>query len=209
MNNKLTEITERRYDRRARFYDLMEAGMEKLRFAAWRKLQWSKITGGEVLEVGVGTGKNLDYYPRSGRVTAIDLSNEMLARAKKKAGALAKSPRLVKMDVQQLKFRDNSFDTVAATFVFCSVPDPVLGLKEVARVCRPGGKVVLLEHVLSDNSLLGWLMNTVNPLVVRLMGANINRRTVENVRASGLVIDRVRRFGIVRLIEATKEQSKQ
>jgi len=110
------------------------------------------------------------------------------------------------MDVQALEFEDNSFDTVVASFVFCSVPDPIRGLTEIKRVCKPKGKVVLLEHVLSSKSVPAWFMNLVNPLAVRIMGANINRRTVENVIKSGLVIEQVSDlgWGIFKLIEARK-----
>ena len=72
-----------------------------------------------------------------------------------------------------------------ATFVFCSVPDPVLGLREMARVIKAGGRIVLLEHVRSEERLLGCLMDLLDPLVVRLMGSHINRRTVENARRAG------------------------
>ncbi len=111
------------------------------------------------------------------------------------------------MDIQKLEFADNAFDTVVSTFVFCSVPDPVQGLREVKRVCQPGGKIILLEHVLSASRILASLMNLANPLVVRMMGANINRQTVENVRTSGLKVEKVTDLaaGIFKLIEARKE----
>ena len=113
------------------------------------------------------------------------------------------------MDVQSLEFEDNTFDTVVASFVFCSVPDPVRGLKEVERVVKIGGKVVLLEHVLSANRVLAWCMNLVNPLVVHTMGPNINRRTVDNVGRVGLAVERVTDLavGIFKLIEARKVSS--
>jgi ubiquinone/menaquinone biosynthesis C-methylase UbiE len=114
----------------------------------------------------------------------------MLRRAEDKASKQRIKVHLQQMDVQHLEFED-TFDTVVATFVFCSVPDPVRGMREIERVCKPGGKVVLLEHVLSANRLLGWLMNLANPLVVRAIGANINRATVENVSKGGLVVEQV------------------
>ena len=204
--NRETKSARRRYDRNAALYDLMEGVVEMTRYSRWRQMLWSKVEGQEVLEVGVGTGKNFPYYPENASVTAVDFSEGMLRRARDKAARLGVRVRLLTMDVQDLRFEDASFDTVVGSFVFCSVPDPVRGLTEVARVCRPGGKVLLLEHVLSANRVLARLMDTVNPLVVRLMGANINRKTVDNVVRSGLVVVRVTDLaaGIFKLIEARK-----
>jgi len=140
-------------------------------------------------------------------VTAIDLSDKMLARAREKAAKRNVKVHLQQMDVQNLQFDDNTFDTVTSNCVFCSVPDPVRGLREVERVCKPGGKVVMLEHVLSANRILAPLMNLANPVVARMMGPNINRRTVENVVKSGLVVEQVTdlELGIFKLIEARKK----
>ncbi len=202
--SKATETAKRRYNRIAPLYDLMEGITERSRYSKWREMLWSKVEGTHILEVGVGTGKSFPYYPADAEITAIDFSGEMLKRAEHKAGKQKVKVRLQQMDVQNLEFEDNTFDTVVASFVFCSVPDPVRGLIEIERVCKPGGKVVLLEHVLSVNCILGWFMNLANPLVVRMMGANINRRTVENVLKSGLVVERVTDLGagIFKLIEA-------
>ena len=145
-----------------------------------RKLVWSKVEGINILEVGVGTGKNFSYYPSDIVINAIDFNDKMLKRAKDRANEQKVKVRLQQMDVQYLEFEDNTFDTVVASLVFCSVPDPVRGLMEVKRVCKQGGKIILLEHVLSGNPVLGWLMNLINPLVVRMRGSNINRRTLEN-----------------------------
>ena len=204
MSNR-TDVARRRYDRLAPFFDLMEAPVERSRFSGWRKLLWSKVGGRDILEVGVGTGKNFSYYPVDIEIAAIDFSEKMLQRARAKARINKVRVNLRQMDVQNLEFDDNSFDTVAASFVFCSVPDAVHGLREVKRVVRDGGKVILLEHVLSDNPVVAWFMNLINPLVVPII-ENINSRTVDNVVQSGLVLDQVTDLsaGIFKLIEARK-----
>ena len=177
--------TRRRYDRLASFYDLLEAPVERFRFASWRARLRDRIVGDQGLEVGVGTGKNLPYYPHDVKVTAIDLSPRMLERARRRASVLGLEVELREMDVQDLAFPDHVFDTLFATFVFCSVPDPVLGLRELRRVCKPGGRLLLLEHMRPGNPILGLLFDLLNPMVVRMMGANINRRTMENIRRAG------------------------
>jgi ubiquinone/menaquinone biosynthesis C-methylase UbiE len=189
-----TETTQRRYQRNARFYDRMETGMEKMA-GPWRKQLWALVKGPRVLEVGVGTGKNMPYYPEDTHITAIDLTSGMLERAQQRANEMHRPVQLGLGDVQRLDFPDAAFDSVTATFVFCSVPNPILGLQEIRRVLQPGGRVLLLEHVRSEKPIFGKLMDWLNPLVVRIMGANINRRTVENVRQSGLAIEQVEHLG--------------
>lgn len=189
-----TETTRRRYQRNARFYDLMEGGSEKRR-GPWRKQLWSMAKGPKVLEVGVGTGKNIPYYPNGLEIIAIDLTPGMLDRAKARAQELGNPVHLCIGDVQRLDFADESFDAVAATFVFCSVPNPVLGLQEIRRVLKPGGKLLLLEHMRSEQPIAGKIMDWLNPLTLQMMGANINRQTVENVRQSGLEIVMIENLG--------------
>lgn len=206
INDKMTAQTRARYQRIAPIYDRMET-MSERRFRTWRPQVWSLVQGPKVLEVGVGTGKNMPYYPQGLAITAIDLTPGMLERAKTRAQALNLDVDLQLGDVQALDFPDNIFDEVVATCVFCSVPDPVLGLREIARVVKPGGQVLLLEHMRAANPLLGLLMDVLNPVVVRMMGANINRRTVENVQKSGLQLVRTEDMGlggIVKLMVATK-----
>jgi ubiquinone/menaquinone biosynthesis C-methylase UbiE len=202
--NKASDPTRRRYDRNAFCYDFLEAPMEWLRFRHWRKRLTETVSGSHALEVGVGTGKNFPYYPPGVRITAIDFSSRMLARARRRADAMEIDPELREMDVQRLDFQDNGFDTVFATFVFCSVPDPVKGLKELRRVCRPEGRLVLLEHMRPGNPALGLVFDILNPLVVRVVGANINRRTVDNIRKAGWRIETEEHLSgdVVRWIEA-------
>lgn len=196
----------KRYDRIAPYFEGMEAVMEGLFFKNWREKLWAKVDGYHILEVGVGTGKNFDYYPKDARITAIDFSEQMLKQAKKKRDRKNVNVELELMDIQSLYFADNSFDTVICSFVFCSVPSASKGLKELYRVCKPGGQVLLLEHVLSSNRMVAAVMNLLNPVVVRLFGANINRNTVKNVKACAFTSVNVdeRSGDIIKLIEARK-----
>jgi ubiquinone/menaquinone biosynthesis C-methylase UbiE len=158
-----------------------------------------------VLEVGVGTGAGILFYPEGAVVAGVDLSSGMLERARRRVDASRGGPDLVLGDAQCLGFADGAFDSAAATFVFCSVPDPVRGLRELRRVVRPGGRILLLEHVRIDLPVVGRLMDLLNPIAVRLGGEHINRRTTENVRRAGLELvgeERHGPFGLVRLIEA-------
>jgi phosphatidylethanolamine/phosphatidyl-N-methylethanolamine N-methyltransferase len=199
-------VIKQRYDRLARYFDGLEAVMEGLFFKNWRKRLWAKVDGHHILEVGVGTGKNFDYYPAGARITAIDFSQKMLEQASHKKDRKNISVDLNLMDVQSLCYADNSFDTVIGSFVFCSVPLPRKGLKELYRVCKPGGQVLLLEHVLSSKPVIAKAMNFINPVVVALVGANINRDTLKNVKASGFASVRIDEHSsdIIKLIEARK-----
>jgi ubiquinone/menaquinone biosynthesis C-methylase UbiE len=194
IDEEATNRTQARFERIAPFYDRMERFIEPL-YKAWRPRLWSLVRGPKVLEVGVGTGKNIPYYPAGMDITAIDLVPGMLERAQMVAADLDASVHLQLGDVQRMDFSDNTFDDVAATFVFCTVPNPTLGLREVARVLKPEGQLLLLEHVRAANPF-GLLMDLFNPVAVRLMGSNINRRTLKNIRQSGLVLERVEHAGM-------------
>jgi ubiquinone/menaquinone biosynthesis C-methylase UbiE len=185
IDERQTESVRRKYNRNARWFDMMNHMKDEFAERAVRQAR------GRVLEIGVGTGKNLPLYDPAvtSELVAIDFSPGMLAKAKERPCPV--SHTLLEMDAQRMTFPDASFDTVLATCVFCTVPDPVLGLKEARRVCKPDGRVVLLEHGRIDRPVVGTLMDILDPLVVGLIGTHINRRTVENVRLAGLTLERV------------------
>jgi ubiquinone/menaquinone biosynthesis C-methylase UbiE len=189
------------YDRVARIHHLLEAPMEWMGGTERRRRVLAGARG-RVLEVGVGTGVNFQHYPADVQLLGIDISEQMLRRARERADRTGREITLETADVESLPFEDESFDTVTATCVFCSVSDPIRGLEEVRRVVRPDGRVLLVEHVRPENPVMGWLFDRLTPITRRVMGPEINRRTEANVRAAGLEILRVRRDGIWREIEA-------
>lgn len=182
--NPQTETIKKRYNRSALYYDWMD-----FMFRHKLRKQVLSMSRGKVLEVGVGTGKNIPYYPDGCDITAIDFSKGMLRKAMKKL-CLANAPvTLLEMDAQEMAFPDNMFDTIVATCVFCSVPDPIKGLREVRRVCKPDGQIILLEHVRSNHVLLGKLMDWLNPITLHVIGSNINRDTLENLHLAGIKLN--------------------
>jgi ubiquinone/menaquinone biosynthesis C-methylase UbiE len=204
MTIKRTLQTQKRYDRRSGFYDLMEGAVERLIFRRLRKRLWEGVLSGRILEIGIGTGKNLPFHPGDARIVGVDLSPGMLAKGVAHARESAKQVDFVLADAQHLPFCDGVFDSAVATFVFCSVPDPICGLGEMGRVTRDNGGVHLLEHVRASGGVMGWVTDCLNPLAVLLSGANINRDTVSNVGGAGLCIEEVETAspGILKIIHA-------
>ncbi len=183
-----------KYNRISYVYDLMESVVEFLQFGKWRRIILSDMSG-FVLDMGVGTGKNLKYFPLDCTVIGVDISQKMLEHAKKKSKGMDNVSLLV-MDGEHLAFRDDSFDNVLTTFVLCSVPEPVNALKELQRVCKPQGCVINLEHMRSRNALVAFIEDVFNPLTTFVMGVNINRRTVDNIKKAGLEVLEERNLGL-------------
>lgn len=203
MDDKSNKI-KNRYNRVSKVYDLIEKPMESMSMGKSRELLMDKIEGRDVLEVGVGTGKNLLHYPKDLNITGIDFSENMLEKAREKVKD-EKNIKLIEMDAEAMDFDDNQFDTVVTSCVFCSVPDPVKGLEEIRRVCKDKGKIVMLEHMRSKNPVAGKFMDIVNFIPLNIWGANINRKTMENLKKAGFKEEDIKSqdlwSDIVKLIE--------
>ena len=156
--------------------------------------------------VAAGTGNDFQFFPPGQDILAIDISPKMLERAAKKAAAYDGKLELRELDVCELPFEDASFDTVVTVCTFCSVPRPVVGLRELHRVLKPGGQILMFEHVRSKIGPLGIFLDFMTPLSRRL-GPDLNRDTVGNVEKAGFRIRREENvyLDIVKIIEGVKD----
>jgi len=156
------------YDKLSIVYDLTFG--PTLHPGRLRAIERMHIQPGErVLEVGVGTGINLSLYPREAAVTGIDFTAAMLAKARERAARKNAAPvRLLQMDAADLKFADGSFDIVYAAYLISVVPDPVKVAQEMRRVCRPGGRIIFLNHFLSPNLFLSRIERLISPATIHI-----------------------------------------
>jgi len=175
--------------------------MEPLVFRRYRKKLVSRANG-NVLEVGIGTGRNLPFYTSGCKITGVDLSERMIEEARKLALNLGIAINLIVMDAENLAFKDSTFDTVLCALSLCTVPNPIRALSEMKRVCRPEGKILILEHARSHNSFLGRVQDWLTPFNVRRIGCHLNRDALGNAKKAGLNIDYVESHisGIINII---------
>lgn len=200
-----TERVCRHYDRSAGSYDRIISWAEKALFGTGREWVCSRARG-EVLEVAVGTGRNLPFYPEDTRLTGIELSPKMLAIARRRASESCIDADLRVGDAHNLPFPDASFDTVTATLALCTIPDDRRAVAEAARVLRPGGRLLLLEHVRSPFLPVRLLQRVLNPLTVLLEHDHLLREPLRHVESAGLVVERLERskLGVVERLAASK-----
>jgi SAM-dependent methyltransferase len=180
---------------------------EDLRVGPYKRRLFSKIRGATLM-VAAGTGIDFKYFPPNMQVVAIDISPKMLQRAARKAAAYQGTIELRQMDVCELDFPDASFDTIATAFTFCSVPKPVAGLRELRRVLKPDGQLIMFEHVRSAIGPIGLFMDLMTPLFSRV-GPHLNRDTVGNVQKAGFRLRRVENvyLDVVKTIEAARDDA--
>lgn len=193
------------YDDSAPTYDRRVAVFERILFGDGREWVCRRATG-DVLELAVGTGRNLDHYPPSVRITGIELSPAMLERARERAARVRPDADLRVGNAERLDFPDESFDTVACTLSLCTIPDDAAAVREAKRVLRPGGRFVLLEHVRSPRRTIRAGQRLLEPLFLRLEHDHLLREPLEHVHAAGFEVEQVERskLGIVERLVARK-----
>jgi ubiquinone/menaquinone biosynthesis C-methylase UbiE len=187
-----------RYDRQMRFFD-------RILFAGGREWACSQVKG-EVLELALGTGRNLPYYPAGVRLTGVELSQQMLEIARARAEELGRDVDLRSGDAQALEFADESFDTVIITFGLCTIPDDRGAVTEAHRVLRAGGRLVLLEHVRSPSPSIRAVQKVLDPLSVRVAADHLVRDPLDYLANVGFEVESVERLkrGIVERVVARK-----
>jgi len=194
--------TREKWDSASRLYDLMGAYGAERRWAPAKRRLFSKMDG-KILFVAVGTGQDIACFPPGRDITGIDISPGMLSKAEARAAAYQGKLTLRVMDVREMDFPNDCFDQVFTSCTFCSVPNPVKGLRALRRVLKPGGYLGMFEHTGSHIFPFNAMLNLMNP-VARHLGPEINRDTVANVRAAGFEIIRVTNIflDVVKTIEA-------
>jgi ubiquinone/menaquinone biosynthesis C-methylase UbiE len=192
----------RKYAKFAPWYDWMEGIPEFLGVHRFRRELLQRVSG-NILEIAVGTGKNLRYYPSGCRIIAVDLSLEMLGVARKRAAGLKLNIPFSVMDAEALAFPDRSFDTVVSSLTLCTFPDPVAALREMARVCRLQGRILLLEHGRSNREWLGRWQDRRADRHAKPLGCHWNRQPQDLAAQAGLKLTAARRtfFGIFHILE--------
>jgi phosphatidylethanolamine/phosphatidyl-N-methylethanolamine N-methyltransferase len=186
MEKVTTESVEKAYRRYARYYDLVFGAI----FHPGRKTAIEHLhmrPGNRILEVGVGTGLSLSMYPSTVKVVGIDLSNEMLEKAREQAKELPQVEALLQMDAQKMTFEDNSFDKVVAMYVATVVPDVGEFYREIKRVCKPGGEIIFLNHFQNKNQVIRRAEHLIQPLA-RYLGFHPDFPMEEFINRTGFEV---------------------
>jgi ubiquinone/menaquinone biosynthesis C-methylase UbiE len=186
------------YDKQIRFW-------ERIQFADGRQWACSRASG-SVLEVGAGTGRNFAFYPQGVTLTGVDLSPAMLAIARQRAEELGLAADLREADAEALPFSNASFDTVVCTLCLCTIPDDRAAIGEMWRVLRPGGRLLLLDHIGSHLWPIRLGQRLVETLTIRLAGEHMTRRPFPLVEAAGFTVEERQRLkaGTVERLAARK-----
>lgn len=204
----LKKEIQKKYNLAAPWYDLIEGIPELFGLKKFRK-RLLRQASGKVLELAVGTGKNLPYYPGTCHVTGIDFSTAMLKIARKRVKKLNRHVTFLIMDAEALAFRDRSFDTVVSSLDLCTFVDPEAALREMDRVCRKEGHILFLEHGRSSQKWLSRLQDRTADCYAKRLGCHWNREPLNLIQQAGLkiVYDQRIFFGIFYMIKAKTSET--
>jgi ubiquinone/menaquinone biosynthesis C-methylase UbiE len=194
------------YEKEAPSYDRQMGFFERILFTGNREWVCSRAQG-KTLEVAAGTGRNLEFYPADVELTAIELSRAMLEIAEQRAAEVGRVADLREGDAEALNFDDGSFNTVVCTYGLCTIPNDRKAVSEMTRVLRPGGRLLLAEHVRSPHRAIRAGQRLLDPLMVRFEGDHLLREPLEHVVEEGLAVEELERskLGIVELLAAAKK----
>jgi ubiquinone/menaquinone biosynthesis C-methylase UbiE len=186
----MDDVTRTKWDRAAPTFDLMASYGPEKRWEPSKRELFSNMGGGEILFLAVGTGLDVPFFPEGKSITGIDISQEMLDRAKRRTDSYRGHLRVLQADVHDMPFEDGKFDQVFTSCTFCSVPKPIEGLRALKRVLKPDGELFMFEHTGSRFFPFKPMMDLMT-LLSRKIGPEMNRTTVENVLAAGYQLKKV------------------
>jgi ubiquinone/menaquinone biosynthesis C-methylase UbiE len=205
MTGDNTDWLRGQWDAYAPRYDKAIRLCERMLFGGGREWVCSQAAG-EVLEVAVGTGRNLSFYPQEVRLTGIDLSPAMLSQARQHAKELGRDTTLQEANAEQLPFTEDTFDTVVCTLGLCGIPDEAKAVEEMHRVLRPGGTLLLLDHIGSHHRIIHFGQRLIEKSTLRMCGDYMTRRPLLHVEKAGFEIVQQERLkaGTVERVAAVK-----
>ena len=186
----MDDITRTKWDRASATFDLMASYGPEKRWEPFKRELFSHMGNGEILFLAVGTGLDIPFFPEGRSITGIDISQKMLDLATDRIDAYQGHLQVRQADVHQMPFDDAQFDQIFTSCTFCSVPNPVDGLRALKRVLKPQGDLFMFEHTGSRFFPFKPMMDLMT-LVTRRLGPDMNRRTVENVVAAGYELKKV------------------
>jgi ubiquinone/menaquinone biosynthesis C-methylase UbiE len=205
--DELNAKVKRSWAKQAPRYDKQIGFFERRLFGRGHRPWACSQAAGDTLEVAVGTALNLPYYPETVRLMGLDLSPEMLAVARERAAQVGRDIDLREGDAHALPFDEASFDTVVCTYSLCNIPDPQLAVNEMKRVLKPGGKLILVDHIRAAIKAVLWFQKAIEFVTARLEGENMTRRPLEQVKGAGLEVvtrERLAPAGVVERLVAVK-----
>ncbi|QCJ42877.1 class I SAM-dependent methyltransferase [Bacillus sp. S3] len=178
----------------AKWYDIFMKPLEKKKFKQIRKKLLANATG-SVLELGSGTGVNFPYYTSAEKVTAVEPSLHMIEQSISKQKQSVIPIEVVQAVAEDLPFKADMFDTVVATLVFCTIPNPEKAILEMKRVCKLNGKILLFEHVKMENRILGTIQELLTPVWKKICdGCCLNRNTIKLLNGHDIMMTRVQKY---------------